>query len=208
MEIQKIIKILKLQFILFSYSLVNGQNINTELKIIPVTNNKNLEEIFNVINLAYKKVPYLKEDAQRITIQELEEILEDPFKTLFVCIDGNKICGTALLTIIDSGTEVNYNSEMSLLSVHPEHQGKNIGKLIMDHVEKEVSKVWYRFYLHIKVIPLYQEKLIEYYKLNGYEFAGEISYFSEEDLKRYIKPECWHKIYFKTMYKHLKKSSY
>jgi GNAT superfamily N-acetyltransferase len=163
--------------------------------VTEVTLGDNLEEIITVVNSAYKHVPYLQEGTTRITRLELENIIHDSTKRLYICKDDNNtICGTALLDI------EYHDPEMSLFSVDPRHQGKNIGKIILQYIETQILNMGKKR-LTIKVIRMTQDKLIAYYQKNGFEFTGDSMVIETEILERYMKQDYWPHMRFEIMTK-------
>lgn len=133
---------------------------------------KYLVEITSMINQAYKKVAWLKDNIKRTSVAELANIVQHPHKTLYMCLDGKKICGAALLDNADDPTKL----MLEMFTVHPDYQGKNIGTLLMRFVENEAVKTYYTHDLYLYVIPCMQERLVAYYKRNGFEIISEKPY--------------------------------
>src|SRR3989337_3563067 len=123
----KILSLLLLGFVYAAAPVFACDN-KADITIMRVQKHHNIKEIADVINQAFKKMPFLKDE--RVTLQELEKIIEDTNKRLYVCVDGKRICGTIALDV--SGENV----EMQLFAIHPDYQGKNIGSLLMQHVEQ------------------------------------------------------------------------
>ncbi len=145
----------------------------------------NLNEIASVINKAYKRQVFNRNDRERISIAKLEYLIREPGNRLFLLRldqDPHLICGTLLLS----------GDEISLFSVHPDYQGQKLGRLLLQAAEKEAFESSASVYL--RVIPLFQEHLIEYYKSQGYELEDYREPLSLEKLER-IQP-CYHeKVY-------------
>ena len=129
-----------------------------------------LDRTVEVINAAYQKQPFNQSD--RITRDSLEEILANPENQLFVLLCEQDICGTVLL----------HGAEISLLSVHPDYQGHGYGQLLLNAAEEVAFRTQDHTYL--KVIPLFQEKLVAYYESLGYRSDGEIEELSTIKLER------------------------
>ncbi|HSX27146.1 MAG TPA: GNAT family N-acetyltransferase [Chlamydiales bacterium] len=130
------------------------------------------------MNLAYQRQPFNRADRQRITLSQLNEILLNPNHTLFLLYSGEKICGTVLLS----------QSEISLFAIHPAFQGHGYGQQLLVAAEEEAFKAYDSVLL--KVIPLFQEKLITYYESLGYCSQDEREALSKGKLDRI--QECYH----------------
>lgn len=162
---------------------------------IATPDNYPLEEIASVINSAYSKVEYLQGD--RISIPDLESIVSDKQKRLYLCISKTKsVIGTIFLDFTEKD-----QAELGLFSILPTDQGKNIGALFMAHVEQEVCKQVKK--IHFNVIPLFQEKLISFYERLGYRPTGKKIEFLVEQKVRYIKAKYHNDVYFSTYEKAL-----
>ncbi len=169
-----------------------------ELRIATI-NNYPVEEIASVINSAYSKVPYLKKE--RITPEEVEKIICDKQKRLYLCISKtNNVAGTILLDFDQNNFAQNNAAELGLFSLSPTYQGKNIGSLFLKCVEQEAFSKVTKIYLN--VIPFSQEKLLSFYKKNGYAPTGEKTAILDEQKAKYFKPEYHKDIYFLTYEKY------
>lgn len=154
-----------------------------------------LNRVAIVVNSAYKKVQYLQEEVERITVSELKSAVSNPKKKLYLCLSPTReICGTILLDFFEKD-----KAEIATFAVHPDYQGCCIGPAFMSYVEQEAFKKVSSIIL--KVIPLFQEKLIHFYERLGYRTTGEIMRFPEEDKIRYIRPECRDRVFFSIMQK-------
>lgn len=132
-----------------------------------------INQIVDTVNLAYRRQPFNRPDYPRITVASLKELLQNKENLLYVVrSSNNEICGTVLL----------HGAEISMLSVHPHYQGQGLGFCLLQYAEQEAFKAHDSVYL--KVIPLFQEKLIRYYESLGYKSFGEHETLSQEKLKR------------------------
>lgn len=148
-----------------------------------------------VVNSAYKKVQYLQEGIARITVSELRDAVANPRKKLYLCLSPKReICGTILLDFFEQD-----KAEIALFAIHPDYQGYQIGPAFMSYVEREAFKKVTAIVL--KVIQLFQEKLIHFYERLGYRITGEVMNFPQEDKIRYIRPEWWDQVFFSLMQK-------
>ncbi len=139
-----------------------------------------LHEIVKVINIAYKRHEYLQRE--RITIEELKIICSDAKKKLYLCLSPeNKICGTILLDFTYP-----HQTEIGLLSIAPSCQKMNLGALLLAHAEEEAFEKHHVKRVVIGVVKTLQ-KLISYYKSQGYVETGEEEDFPE---KTWVRPEC------------------
>lgn len=158
------------------------------------TLNHDLSKIAAVINAAYKKVPYLESGVDRITSDELSSIIANAQKKLYLCLSpSRKICGTLLLDSSES------KAEIGLFAIDPEYQGLQIGAPFMNYVEQEAFKKSSSIVL--KVIPLFQEKLIKFYERLGYHRTDQIMRFPQKDKIRQIRPEYRERVFFSLMEK-------
>lgn len=149
------------------------ENSTQPFKIEKADQESPLHQIVETINLAYQRQPFNRLDYPRITIAALEELLQNRENVLYIAISKeNEICGTVLL----------HGAEISLLSVHPRHQGKELGLHLLHYAEQKAFETSDTVFL--KVIPLFQEKLIRYYASAGYKSLGEYEPLSQEKLKR------------------------
>lgn len=152
-----------------------------------------LEQAASAINAAYKKVQYLMAD--RVTPQELGAMIADPKKRVYFCLSPQEeICGSISMTDMDKD-----RVELGMFSIHPDYQGKKIGPQFLACVEKEAFKKAQEIIL--KVIPLYQAPLIQFYERQGYKVTGCREEFPKEDQVKYIRPECRDQVYFSLMNK-------
>lgn len=156
-----------------------------EFRVERATFSHDLQRIVQVINCAYRRQPFNRMDGERISLSKLNEIVINPNSTLFLLISGhpeNLICGTILLQA----------SEISLFSLHPNYQGKGLGRLLLYSAEEEAFKTYDEVFL--KVIPLFQEKLIAHYEQLGYQSLGERESLTQEKLER-IQPQYHNQVY-------------
>lgn len=131
-----------------------------------------LISIVETVNSAYQRQPFNRMDYPRITKKELEELLRNKENQLYVMKQGNMIVGTVVLC----------NNEISMLSVHPNYQKQGLGLHLLRYAEKKASTFYDEVFL--KVIPLFQEKLLDYYRSLGYRSCGEYEPLSEKKLER------------------------
>ena len=159
--------------------------------------NQDLSAIASVVNSAYKKVVYLKDDG-KTSPADLKDIISNPSKALYLCLStNNEICGTILIQY-DANRK---KAELGMFAIHPRYQGANIGAIFANCVEKEIFKVVPEIIL--KVVPLEQAKLVKFYINLGYQFTGEKVPFSEEETSKYIHPEYRDKVFMLIMSKKL-----
>lgn len=159
------------------------------------TMNHDLSKVARVVNSAYKKVRYLRDEIERVTPSELEGFISNPQKKLYLCISPTReVCGTILLDFFEKN-----KVEMGLFAIDPEYQGYKIGPIFMGYVEQEAFKKVGAIIL--KVIPLFQENLVKFYERLGYVVNGKVMDFPGEDKLRYIRPECRDRVFFSIMQK-------
>jgi ribosomal protein S18 acetylase RimI-like enzyme len=152
-------------------------------KIEEASLHSDLDRIADTINFAYKRQPFNREDSSRITASKLRTLLLDGENKLYLAVSGgDEICGTVL----------SHQSEISLLSVHPDYQGHGLGLQLLQHAEEEAFKIYESVFL--KVIPLFQENLIHYYESAGYKSFGEHESLSQEKYHR-IQEQYHTKVY-------------
>jgi GNAT superfamily N-acetyltransferase len=157
---------------------INPLSISIHAKYFEVelcTQDCDLEKVAAVVNAAYKKNDFLAKD--RTSVNELKTILLNPLKKLYIAISPeNKICGTALITLNPSSEEADFG----LFSVHPDEQGKNLGSLLLNHVEEEA---FLRFHMKTVSLSTAPQKLVQYYQSQGYQIIGNIPFPDENSLK-------------------------
>jgi ribosomal protein S18 acetylase RimI-like enzyme len=142
-----------------------------------------LKDIISVVNAAYQKHMYLQRE--RLNTQELQEILADPKKRLYLCLSPNgKVCGTVFLNL-----HYAKEAELGLLSVDPAYQGKKLGDLLLQHAEDDAFKTYSLEKVVLEVVQC-MEKLVAYYQSRGYVRTAEVE-FPE---KSWLKPEWQGKI--------------
>lgn len=165
------------------------------------TTGHDLARIVSVINTAYKKVKYLQNEVERATSAEVLGFISDSKKRLYLCLSPNhEICGTILLDFFEKD-----KAEIALFAIHPDYQEYKIGPSFMNYVEQEAFKTITSIIL--KVIPLFQENLVNFYERLGYKKTGETMEFPTEDKLRYIRPEYRDRVFFSIMQKNKIRSS-
>ena len=107
-----------------------------------------------------------------MTHLELKKILLDPSNQLFLLCSEKRVCGTILLS----------RSEISLFAIHPSFQGRGYGRQLLAAAEEEVFRNHQS--VQLKVIPLFQERLIAYYEKLGYCSYNEYEALSIAKLDR------------------------
>lgn len=142
-----------------------------------------LVDIASVINRAFARSLTREAENPRITIAELVDLLMDTHKNLYLCFDDSRLCGTVVL-------DMHEKAEMSLFAVDPLYQGKKIGDILIHHVEDQVRNN-NRTYLYLKVSPLFQERLVAYYKRHSFEQIGEPRLLSKKYRQRHINSVYW-----------------
>lgn len=157
----------------------------------------NLRDVAQVINRAYRGVHYLKDDVERITEEELIQLVNNQEKSLYLCLSPeNEICGTIVL---DHG-EID-EAEIALFSVDPLYQGRNVGSLLLEHAEQQAVDHYNKKSVRLNMIPL-QEKLMRYYERHGYQSVDFVE-FSDREKERFIRPEYEDYVFLWTMRKSL-----
>ncbi len=178
---------MKLSHFLFLFLSLFGLSCHatTEFRVERAACTHNLSRIVQVINCAYQRQPFSRTDGERTSLSKLKEIVINPNNKLFLLISNdseNFICGTVLLQA----------SEISLFSLHPSYQGKGLGRQLLCAAEEEAFKTYDEVFL--KVVPLFQEKLIAHYERLGYRSFGEIESLAQEKLER-IQPQYHTQVY-------------
>ena len=179
----------------------------TGCKIETASINHDLKRIALIINLAYQeKHAYLKDNAERVSLEELLEMIRDPHKKLYLYLNqNNEICGTVLLHLPDTTSRINKlfqwifpkhflkdDAEIGLLAVHPDHQRKKIGSILMEHAEHEAFSTYRMRSIKLLVVL---KALIVYYQSLGYKDTGLRKKFIDKTL-RYLRPEWKDKVIF------------
>ena len=140
-------------------------------KVRAATSNDDVMKIVEVINRAFKRVVFFLYD--RTSLPEIEKILSDPQKVLYLCLSPtNEICGTVLLDYFEKD-----KVKAGYFAIDPDFQKKGIGPQFMSRIEEEAFKKVQE--IVITVIPVTQEKLIKSYQHYGYAFTGEMQHPTE-----------------------------
>ena len=134
--------------------------------------NRDIEDIVHLVNLAYRgDEGWTKEThlvaGNRTTADEIKQYLADSSTYLFVGIKESVIVSCVCIEAL------NDDAYIGLLTVHPELQGKGIGKQVLNYAEQyalehmEIEK-------YIMVVVSQRPELIEYYERCGYQRTGRV----------------------------------
>lgn len=149
-----------------------NDTVQTDYQVCMVSGKECLVSFAQMINEAYKKVLWLCDDVERITPEQLEQFIDHPNQSLYVCCDGKTVCGAIMLDNTDPSGKL----EMAMFTVHPDYQGKNIGSLLLKAVEKDAVERYHTHELYLYVIPYTQERLVTYYQHHGFELIEELPF--------------------------------
>jgi ribosomal protein S18 acetylase RimI-like enzyme len=118
---------------------------------------------------------------KRITLEELEETIQNKNNTLLKYTKNNQIIGSVLL--------VNKESKLYLgmLTVSPELQNTGIGKILLK--EAEVHALSIGLPKIVMTVISIRKELIEWYKRHGYEDTGVREPFPLNDTDAIISKE-------------------
>lgn len=111
-------------------------------------------------------------DGQRITIQELSEILASKNQYYIIALSREGLSGCVHLT--ESGEFM----DIGMLTVRPDLQGQKIGAALFDEIERLARKGNFKA-LRLSVIHPRKE-LIAYYERKGFLLTGESEPFPEK----------------------------
>lgn len=129
-----------------------------------------------VINEAYRHVRVIKKGTDRISRIAAEELFKNLNNKIYVCLTpSNEICGTAVLTL-KKDTAV-----LGLFSIAPSEQGKGLGKDLLHYVENEAKKLLIKR-VKLFVVKLFQEKLMQFYRSQGWVDTNKIIPFFDKDI--------------------------
>src|SRR5882757_7523226 len=109
-------------------------------------------------------------DGNRITLAEVQALIEADRSMILLCMDGTEIIGSVHLRKKDSA------AYLGLFVVKPTLQGMGIGKRFMRAAENIAQKEWGIARVSMTVITRRQE-LMAYYERRGYRRTGQISPF-------------------------------
>ncbi len=105
-------------------------------------------------------------DGKRLNEGELEEILTNPNKKLFIARQNQELVGTICLY------RDNEICEFGMFAVNPQFQANGIGKILLSHVENFAKNEWGIAEMQLSVISV-RQNLIEYYLRRGYRSVGK-----------------------------------
>lgn len=155
-----------------------------ENSIVEKANFADLAQIEALVEAAYRgesaKIGWTFEsdliDGKRLNDGELEEILGNPNKQLFVMREYN---GQILATICIYRNEK--TCEFGMFAVNPKLQANGIGKLLLNHAEEYAKSIWGFSIMQLSVIRN-RQNLIDYYTRRGYRPSGKVFSMSDHHL--------------------------
>ena len=110
---------------------------------------------------------------QRIHLEQLQDLLQDPVNHLLVATalptenHNQQIVGCVLLSNTSPIVQI------GLLSVDPDNQAQQIGRLLLDYAERQSRELYQPEWFEMSVVHTRQE-LIAYYERRGYQHTGQI----------------------------------
>lgn len=114
---------------------------------------------------------------ERINAKELEKILSDPKKTLYILLDKTKniACGTILFERLPEKNKAKFG----LFAIAKEYQGNGLGSALVNHVEEVAQSIGKRK-MKIEVF-IFATKLGKHYERLGYSYTGKKFEFPHGD---------------------------
>lgn len=104
-------------------------------------------------------------EGKRITLDELEEIIQNKNNTILKYTENNQIIGSVLLA--NKGSKL----YLGMLAISPELQNRGLGKKLLQ--EAEVHALSLGLSKIVMTVITIREKLIEWYNRHGYVDTGE-----------------------------------
>jgi ribosomal protein S18 acetylase RimI-like enzyme len=103
-------------------------------------------------------------EGKRITLDELEEIIQNKDNTILKYTENNQIIGSVLLS--NKGNKL----YLGMLAISPKLQNRGLGKKLLQ--EAEVHALSLGLTKIVMTVITIREKLIEWYKRHGYVDTG------------------------------------
>ena len=140
--------------------------------ILEVASEERISDICDLVNVAYRgDSGWTKEtdlvSGDRSSVEDIHKYLLDPNAHLLVAIKGNEIL--SCVCIEKNGD----HAYIGLFAVHPDLQGKGVGKEILYQAEKYASKIL-QARKYVMVVVSQRNELISYYERRGYARTGRI----------------------------------
>jgi ribosomal protein S18 acetylase RimI-like enzyme len=137
--------------------------------------------ITDFVNSAYRgessKVGWTTEadllGGQRTDQERIKELISESDTQIELLTIDDELSGLVLLK------KEKHFAYFGMLTVKPNLQNKGVGKMILDHVEKQ-AKSWGLSKIKMTVISDRKE-LISFYERRGYQWTGETENFPEHD---------------------------
>ncbi len=142
-----------------------------------------VEQIIQVVNAAYRgetsKLGWTTEadllDGLRTDEKELLQLLTDEASCILLCKTQDTVLGSVHLQYMGDCVEI------GMFAVNPLHQGRGIGKQLLQHAESIAIKTWSIQRLQMVVISCRYE-LLAFYHRRGYRNNGGTKAFPENPL--------------------------
>ena len=105
------------------------------------------------------------------TKDKYKEIVQSPIKRGFVVISDQHIIGVVIVDLESKySNSSKFGYEIETLYVHPNFQGKGVGKNLLIHLNNCVGeRSWLTTWVH-------NHDAIEFYKKNGYKIIGDTEF--------------------------------
>jgi GNAT superfamily N-acetyltransferase len=137
-----------------------------------VADKKYASQICFLVNIAYRGTRgWTKETdivaGNRVTLSDVESILSNPDAHVLVAMDGNEVMACICVEQNEN------NAYIGMFSVHPDIQGKGIGKEILLQAERFAAKTL-RAEKFVMVVVSQRKELISYYERRGYFRTGVV----------------------------------
>jgi len=142
---------------------------------LQLANANNVDEICNLINLAYRgDIGWTTEatlvSGNRSTQIEVEQYIADPNATLLIAYNHDEIVSCICIEMNDGGAYIGF------FAVHPKLQGKGVGKAILSQAEN-YALINLKARKYLMAVVGGRKELIAYYERRGYCRTGKIEDF-------------------------------
>jgi len=139
------------------------------------------ERIVALVNSAYRgessKQGWTTEadilGGQRTDAEEIGRLIATPNSMMLLCYSAEDLIGSVHLERVEDGAYI------GMFTVKPALQGRGIGKVFMDEVERRVREEWGVTRAKMLVITL-REELIAFYERRGYRRTGKFEAFPND----------------------------
>lgn len=119
---------------------------------------------------------------ERMSIQRWDDILSDPYQKAYLLQETSMMASIGVI-VLETPPHEEY-AKFGVFAISKTHQGKKLGEILIDHVEKEARRLLKKS-MRIEVFA-FAHHLEAYYEKLGYIYTGWTNSFFHADC---IKPE-------------------